>query len=167
MTYIEAKAAKIGHSGPGEISGAAETALPTEALTLFSSLFVQMQPKVTESAEPTSDSAATSPVAKTVMDLNSVEADDVDFGAIDAGEVTNLTQLLVAAQRIVGTDDAVAKTSATSIDSTMFTDAPMDDTAAIATRLIQQAAQVLVVASKLATSRCSLCSPPQSLAVGM
>jgi hypothetical protein len=29
------------------------------------------------------------------------------------------------------------------------------------------APQVLVVASKLATSRCSMCSPPQSLAVGM
>ena len=46
MTHIEAKAANISLGGPSEPSSEAEAALSPEALVLFSSLFVQMQPEM-------------------------------------------------------------------------------------------------------------------------
>ena len=48
MTHIEAKATNIGLGGLGETNGDGETALSPEALALFSSLFVQMQPETDE-----------------------------------------------------------------------------------------------------------------------
>ena len=52
MTHIEAKAANISLGGPSEASSEAEAALSPEALALFSTLFVQMQPEMEGDAAP-------------------------------------------------------------------------------------------------------------------
>ena len=148
MTHIEAKAANIGLGGPSEPSGEAEAALSPEALALFSSLFVQMQPEmegIAETAGQPAGPAVTSSVADAVTPLDiTVSQGNSYASAIDLGDMANLTELLVAAQQIVGTDNVVAEPPATAIDRSFFTDAPMAETTAIATQLMQQAAAALI-----------------------
>ena len=148
MTHIEAKAANIGLGGPNEPSGEAEAALSPEALALFSSLFMQMQPEMEGAAETAGQPAGpavTSSVADAVTPLDiTVSQGNSYASAIDLGDMANLTELLVAAQQIVGTDNVVAEPPATAIDRSFFTDAPMAETTAIATQLMQQAAAALI-----------------------
>jgi flagellar hook-length control protein FliK len=148
MTHIEAIAANIGLGGPGEPSVEAEAALSPEALALFSSLFVQMQPEIEGTAETASQPAGPADALSvagglTPLDIT-VSQENSDAGAIDLGDMTNLTELLVAAQQIVGTDSVAAEVPATAIDRSIFTDAPIAETTAIATQLIQQAAAALI-----------------------
>ena len=117
MTHIEAKAANIGLGGPGEPSIEAEAALSPEALALFSSLFVQMQPEMEGTAgsvvQPAGPAVASSVAdAVTPVDIT-VNQQNSDASAIDLGDMANLTELLVAAQQIVGTDSAAAEVPAT------------------------------------------------------
>ena len=135
MTHIEAKATNIGLGGLGETNGDGETALSPEALALFSSLFVQMQPETDELVTATDQ-----PVGPVVAPPAAVADTVADTGAIDVGEMANLTQLLVAAQQIVGAGTAAAATPVAAIDRTIFSDAPMGDTTARATQLMLQAA---------------------------
>ena len=148
MTHIEAKAANIGLGGPSEPSGEAEAALSPEALALFSSLFVQMQPEMEGTAETAGQPAGpavTSSVANALTPLDiTVSQENSDAIAIDLGDMANLTEVLVAAQQIAGTDSVAAEVPATTIDRSLFTDAPMAETTAIATQLMQQAAAALI-----------------------
>ena len=144
MTHIEAKATNIGLGGLGETNGDGETALSPEALALFSSLFVQMQPETDELVTATDQ-----PVGPVVAPPAAVADTVADTGAIDVGEMANLTQLLVAAQQIVGAGTAAAATPAAAIDRTIFSDAPMGDTTARATQLMQQAAAALIECKQL------------------
>ena len=144
MTHIEAKATNIGRGGLGETNGDGETALSPEALALFSSLFVQMQPETDELVTATDQ-----PVGPVVAPPAAVADTVADTGAIDVGEMANLTQLLVAAQQIVGAGTAAAATPAAAIDRTIFSDAPMGDTTARATQLMQQAAAALIECKQL------------------
>ena len=144
MTHIEAKATNIGRGGLGETNGDGETALSPEALALFSSLFVQMQPETDELVTATDQ-----PVGPVVAPPAAVADTIADTGAIDVGEMANLTQLLVAAQQIVGAENAAAATPAAAIDRTIFSDAPMGETTTRATQLMQQAAAVLIERKQL------------------
>jgi flagellar hook-length control protein FliK len=144
MTHIEAKATNIGRGGLGETNGDGETALSPEALTLFSSLFVQIQPETDELVTATDQ-----PVGPVVAPPAAVADTIADTGAIDVGEMANLTQLLVAAQQIVGADNAAAATPAAAIDRTIFSDAPMGETTTRATQLMQQAAAALIERKQL------------------
>ena len=144
MTHIEAKATNIGRGGLGETNGDGETALSPEALALFSSLFVQMQPETDELVTATDQ-----PVGPVVAPPAAVADTIADTGAIDVGEMANLTQLLVAAQQIVGADNAAAATPAAAIDRTIFSDAPMGETTTRATQLMQQAAAALIERKQL------------------
>ena len=144
MTHIEAKATNIGRGGLGETNGDGATALSPEALALFSSLFVQMQPETDELVTATDQ-----PVGPVVAPPAAVADTVADTGAIDVGEMANLTQLLVAAQQIVGAGTAAAATPAAAIDRTIFSDAPMGDTTARATQLMQQAAAALIECKQL------------------
>ena len=144
MTHIEAKATNIGRGGLGETNGDGATALSPEALALFSSLFVQMQPERDELVTATDQ-----PVGPVVAPPAAVADTIADTGAIDVGEMANLTQLLVAAQQIVGADNAAAATPAAAIDRTIFSDAPMGETTTRATQLMQQAAAALIERKQL------------------
>jgi flagellar hook-length control protein FliK len=144
MTHIEAKATNIGRGGLGETNGDGATALSPEALALFSSLFVQMQPETDELVTATDQ-----PVGPVVAPPAAVADTIADTGAIDVGEMANLTQLLVAAQQIVGADNAAAATPAAAIDRTIFSDAPMGETTTRATQLMQQAAAALIERKQL------------------
>jgi flagellar hook-length control protein FliK len=144
MTHIEAKATNIGRGGLGETNGDGATALSPEALALFSSLFVQMQPETDELVTATDQ-----PVGPVVAPPAAVADTIADTGAIDVGEMANLTQLLVAAQQIVGADYAAAATPAAAIDRTIFSDAPMGETTTRATQLMQQAAAALIERKQL------------------
>ena len=144
MTHIEAKATNIGRGGLGETNGDGATALSPEALALFSSLFVQMQPETDELVTATDQ-----PVGPVVVPPAAVADTIADTGAIDVGEMANLTQLLVAAQQIVGADNAAAATPAAAIDRTIFSDAPMGETTTRATQLMQQAAAALIERKQL------------------
>jgi hypothetical protein len=144
MTHIEAKATNIGRGGLGETNGDGATALSPEALALFSSLFVQMQPETDELVTATDQ-----PVGPVVAPPAAVADTIADTGAIDVGEMANLTQLLVAAQQIVGADYAAAATPAAAIDRTIFSDAPMGETTARASQLMQQAATALIERKQL------------------
>ncbi len=148
MTHIEAKAANISLGGPREPSGEAEPAMSPEALALFSSLFVQMQPEMEGDAETSGQptgSAVISSVANAVRPLDiTISQENCDASAINLGDMANLTELLVAAQQIVGTDSAAAVVPAANIDRSIFTDTPMAETTAIAAQLMQQAAAALI-----------------------
>jgi flagellar hook-length control protein FliK len=144
MTHIEAKATNIGRGGLGETNGDGATALSPEAFALFSSLFVQMQPETDELVTATDQ-----PVGPVVAPPAAVADTIADTGAIDVGEMANLTQLLVAAQQIVGADNAAAATPAAAIDRTIFSDAPMGETTTRATQLMQQAAAALIERKQL------------------
>ena len=144
MTHIEAKATNIGRGGLGETNGDGATALSPEAFALFSSLFVQMQPETDELVTATDQ-----PVGPVVAPPAAVADTIADTGAIDVGEMANLTQLLVAAQQIVGADYAAAATPAAAIDRTIFSDAPMGETTTRATQLMQQAAAALIERKQL------------------
>jgi flagellar hook-length control protein FliK len=144
MTHIEAKATNIARGGLGETNGDGATALSPEALALFSSLFVQMQPETDELVTATDQ-----PVGPVVAPPAAVADTIADTGAIDVGEMANLTQLLVAAQQIVGADNAAAATPAAAIDRTIFSDAPMGETTTRATQLMQQAAAALIERKQL------------------
>ena len=148
MTHIEAKATNISIGGPSELSGEAEATLSPEAFALFSSLFVQMQPEMegaTETAGQPAGPAVTSPVANALTPLDiTVSQENSDASAIDLGDMANLTELLFAAQQIVGTDSATALVPAVAIDRSIFTDTPMAETTAIAAQLMQQAAAALI-----------------------
>ena len=139
MTHIEAKATDMTRGGLGEINGDGETALSPEALALFSSLFAQMQPE-TEEVVMANDQ----PVGPVVAAPAAVADTIADTGAIDVEEIANLTQLLVAAQQIVGAGNAADATPAAAIDRTILSNVPTGETTTRATQLMQQAAAALI-----------------------
>ena len=70
MTHIEAKSANLALSGQSELSGEAETLLSSEALALFSNLFLQWQSEIDPTAVTTGQSARSStasPVSDAAM----------------------------------------------------------------------------------------------------
>ena len=169
MTHIEAKAANLALGGPSETSVEAEAALSPEALALFSSLFAQMQPEIIAAADNRSqppDSAVTWSTESTAMplgitvsqqdivgtkildagviDAGVIDAGAIDAGAIDVGGIANLTELLIAAQQIVGNGQVAAETPATAIEKTIFSDSPMTETTNITTQVMREAAVALI-----------------------
>ncbi len=148
MTQIDTKAANIGLGGPSGSSGEANAALSPEALALFSSLFVQMQPKMektAETADQATDPAFTSSVVDSLTPLSvTASRENGDASAIDLGDMVNLTELLVAVQGIVGTSSTAAELPASANDKSISTNAQMTETTVIAAQLMQEAASALI-----------------------
>ena len=96
MTHIETKSTNISLNVPSETLGETEASLSPEALALFSSVFVQMQPEIEGATEITSQTAepaepavissitgTTSPLGFTVSQENIVGADAIDLVAVE------------------------------------------------------------------------------------
>ena len=83
------------------------------------------------------------------IDAGAIDAGAIDAGAIDLNDTANLTELLIAAQQIVGSGRIEAEAPATTTDKTIFSDAPMKETTAIATHLMRQAAVALIERKQL------------------
>ncbi len=141
MTHIDTKATTMGLGSSNGLSGETEAALSPEALVLFSSLFLQMQPKVERTAETTGQATVASSVVDVVTSLgNTVSRENGDASAIDLDGMVNLTELLVAVQQIVDTSGTAAELPASANDKSIFADAQITETTAIAAQLMQQVA---------------------------
>ncbi len=148
MTHIDTKAANMGLGGPSGSSGGADAALSPEALALFSSLFVQMQPKMEKTAEtagqPTGPTVDPSVVDSLTPLSVTASSENGDASAEDLSDMVNLTEFLVAVQRIVGTNSTAPQLPASANDKSIFTDGQMIETTVIAAQLMQQAASALI-----------------------
>ncbi len=148
MTHIEGKSSNIGVGGPGEPVVEAEAALSPEALALFSDLFAQMQPEMDGAAETVCRSASSAVVSSVEHSSKppsiAVTQENSDASAINLDNMANLTELLVAAQQIIGSSITEAEMPTSTIDKSIFTDSPMSEGATIANQLMQQAAAALI-----------------------